>query len=116
MPGRDRTGPQGAGALTGRGAGDCAGVASKDDASRGFGRVRGGGGRGWGGRGRGDWSFRGGRGGGRGQGGRGGGNKPGSGPEGQCVCPECGHKVAHKAGQRCMDVACPKCGAQMIRE
>jgi len=59
-------------------------------------------------------------GGGRGQGsggqGRGGGNRPGSGPGGNCVCPKCGTKVPHQAGQRCFDVTCPKCGTSMIRE
>jgi hypothetical protein len=73
--------------------------------------------------------FRVGRGGGRGQGrgqspgggagqgrGRGGGDKPGSGPAGNCVCPKCGHKEAHIAGQRCLDRACPKCGTKMTRE
>jgi DNA-directed RNA polymerase subunit RPC12/RpoP len=48
--------------------------------------------------------------------GRGGGNKPGSGPGGNCICPSCGHKISHLAGQRCKDVACPKCGTKMIRE
>jgi hypothetical protein len=59
-------------------------------------------------------------GGGRGQGGggrgQGGGNKPGSGPPGNCVCPSCGHKEPHVAGQRCIDRVCPKCGTKMIRE
>ncbi len=66
--------------------------------------------------------FRGGR--GRGQGGpagqggrgRGGGNKPDSGPGGYCICPNCGHREPHTAGQRCIDLTCPKCGARMIRE
>jgi hypothetical protein len=57
--------------------------------------------------------------GGRGQGqghGRGNGNKPGSGPGGNCICPKCGKKVAHIAGQRCMDQVCPDCGTRMVRE
>jgi hypothetical protein len=60
--------------------------------------------------------------GGRGQGGgglgrgRGGGNKPGSGPDGNCVCPKCGQKEPHVVGQRCIDRTCPKCGTKMIRE
>ncbi len=53
---------------------------------------------------------------GQGGGGRGGGNKPGSGPAGNCVCPKCGHKEPHIAGQRCIDQNCPKCGTKMIRE
>jgi hypothetical protein len=51
--------------------------------------------------------------GGRGQGG---GNKPGSGPDGECVCPKCGHKETHFVGERCIDRACPRCGTRMIRE
>jgi hypothetical protein len=50
-----------------------------------------------------------------GRGGRGGGTKPGSGPGGECVCPSCGHKVPHQAGQRCLDIECPKCGTRMVR-
>lgn len=64
-----------------------------------------------GGRGRGQGSR--GSGAGRGQGG---GNKPGSGPAGNCVCPKCGHKIPHVAGQRCVDQTCPKCGTRMTRE
>jgi len=59
-----------------------------------------------------------GRGGGRGQGqgpGRMGGPKA-AGPDGQCVCPKCGHKVPHQVGQPCSSVKCPKCGTAMIRE
>jgi hypothetical protein len=60
-----------------------------------------------------------GRGGGAGTGqgrGQGGGNKPGSGPGGNCVCPKCGKKVPHVAGQRCLDQVCPDCGTRMVRE
>jgi DNA-directed RNA polymerase subunit RPC12/RpoP len=32
------------------------------------------------------------------------------------MCPKCGHKVPHVAGQRCMDVTCPECGTRMVRE
>jgi hypothetical protein len=56
-----------------------------------------------------------GRGAGRGRD-RAGGNKPHSGPGGNCVCPKCGHKEPHEAGQRCTDRLCPKCGTKMIRE
>jgi electron transport complex protein RnfB len=66
-----------------------------------------------------DRLFRGGRGkgrGGQGGGGRGGGTKPGSGPGGNCLCPNCGHRIPHQVGQRCIDLACPKCGTKMIRE
>jgi hypothetical protein len=61
------------------------------------------------GRGQGDGPQGGGR-------GRGCGTKPGSGPGGECICPSCGHKVPHQAGQRCLDISCPKCGTRMVRE
>ena len=56
---------------------------------------------------------------GRGQGfGRGqmGGSKPGSGPGGYCVCPECGAKTPHQVGVPCYSIACSHCGAKMIKE
>ncbi|OQA47149.1 MAG: hypothetical protein BWY52_00336 [Chloroflexi bacterium ADurb.Bin325] len=59
--------------------------------------------------------LRGGRRGGPGRGG-GRGTKPGSGPGGNCLCPQCGHREPHRIGQRCMDIACPKCGTLMIKE
>lgn len=66
-----------------------------------FGRGRGaGGGRSAGGSGR----------------GRMGGTKPGAGPGGYCVCPNCGHKVPHQVGQACYNMSCPKCGSRMVRE
>jgi len=52
----------------------------------------------------------------RGGRGRGGGTKPGSGPLGSCVCPNCGHRQPHQIGQRCMDLTCPKCGTRLVRE
>lgn len=56
-------------------------------------------------------------GGGSGQGlGCGRGNKPGAGPGGKCICPQCGYRQAHIAGQRCMDISCPKCGTRLVRE
>lgn len=48
-----------------------------------------------------------------GRGGRRGGQ--GFGPGGQCVCPSCGTKVAHKRGIPCNQMKCPKCGAPMTR-
>jgi hypothetical protein len=66
-----------------------------------------------------------GRKGGRGQGGRGQGQGRGpgrmggpkaAGPGGDCICPNCGHKVPHKRGQPCYEVNCPKCGTRMTRE
>lgn len=58
-----------------------------------------------------------GQGGGRGQGrGRMGGTKPGAGPGGYCVCPNCAHKMLHQVAQPCYKVSCPKCGTRMTRE
>jgi hypothetical protein len=67
-----------------------------------------------------------GRGGGGGRGGgsgRGRGSGPGrmggpqaAGPGGYCVCPSCGHRVKHAAGQPCYNKECPKCGTQMVRK
>lgn len=34
---------------------------------------------------------------------------------GHCVCPACGEKTPHVAGQPCKEVKCPKCGAAMRR-
>lgn len=55
----------------------------------------------------------GGMGGGRG---RMGGNRPGAGPSGNCVCPDCGAKVSHQRGAACYSINCPKCGSKMVRE
>ncbi len=35
---------------------------------------------------------------------------------GNCLCPACGAKVPHKAGNPCASVKCPKCGSKMVRE
>jgi hypothetical protein len=42
--------------------------------------------------------------------------KPGSGPSGACICLNCGHKIQHLVGERCMDIPCPKCNSKMFRE
>jgi hypothetical protein len=58
-----------------------------------------------------------GSGGGRGRGrgpGRMGGSKA-AGPGGNCVCPSCGHKEPHVAGEPCYQKKCSKCGVQMVR-
>jgi hypothetical protein len=54
-----------------------------------------------------------GRGGGRG---RKGGSRPGAGPDGNCVCPSCGTEIAHHRGKPCYEIACPNCGAKMVRQ
>ena len=38
-----------------------------------------------------------------------------AGPGGNCVCPKCGHKEPHIAGQPCNQKMCPKCDTQMTR-
>jgi len=45
-----------------------------------------------------------------------GGNRPGAGADGNCVCPNCGTKVPHQRGVPCYSLACPQCGAKMVRE
>jgi len=63
MPNLDGTGPNGAGPMTGRGAGQ--------------------------------------------------GHRMGLGGTAECVCPDCGEKVAHTRGTPCVQTKCPKCGARM---
>lgn len=59
-------------------------------------------------------------GGGRGAGaGRGPGRMRGSkaaGPNGYCVCPSCGHREPHVAGEPCYQKKFPRCDTQMVRE
>ena len=45
---------------------------------------------------------------GRGRGGLGGG--------GFCICPKCGQRTPHQAGQPCLDERCPSCGVALVRE
>ncbi|MGA1870746.1 MAG: hypothetical protein ACMUJM_19600 [bacterium] len=47
--------------------------------------------------------------------GRMGGNRPGAGPGGSCVCPQCGTHVLHQQGVPCNNIDCPKCGNKMVR-
>lgn len=44
------------------------------------------------------------------------GNRPGAGPQGNCVCPSCGTKVPHQRGVTCFSMKCPKCQSPMTRE
>lgn len=39
----------------------------------------------------------------------------GLGPSGECICPNCGTKIAHKPGVPCAQEKCPQCGSAMIR-
>jgi hypothetical protein len=45
-----------------------------------------------------------------------GGTRPGAGPSGNCVCPACGNVIKHQRGKPCYEIACPKCGANMVRQ
>jgi len=44
------------------------------------------------------------------KGGRGHGGGFGAGPDGSCICPNCGEKVPHQLGTPCYEQQCPKCG------
>ena len=38
------------------------------------------------------------------------------GPNGDCVCPQCGQRTPHSPGQPCGQTKCPKCGTTMTRD
>jgi hypothetical protein len=102
MPARDRTGPMGEGSQTGQAAGDCSDAVESNTPND---NGRGGFGRGLGRRGN------------KGQGRRMG-RRRGFGAaasDDQCVCPSCGHKIAHVAGQPCSRQVCPSCNTRMTR-
>jgi len=40
----------------------------------------------------------------------------GLGPDGICLCPECGEEKIHQRGIPCYQEKCPVCGAKMIRK
>jgi len=48
-------------------------------------------------------------------GGRGLGGGYGLGPNGECLCPNCGYREPHQRGVPCYTRKCPKCGALMTR-
>jgi predicted Fe-Mo cluster-binding NifX family protein len=77
------------------------------------------------GKGRGGIGSGGGQGQGRGGKGLGGGQGKGrgrmggplaGGAVGTCLCPKCGHRMAHERGVPCVQRQCPKCGTVMTRE
>ncbi len=39
-----------------------------------------------------------------------------AGPQGKCICPECGHEQLHIRGQPCNQLKCPKCEVLMTRK
>ena len=39
-----------------------------------------------------------------------------AGPGGECICPNCGTKTAHRTGIPCYQQKCPKCGSPTTRE
>lgn len=39
----------------------------------------------------------------------------GLGPDGECVCPQCGERTPHRRGVPCFEQKCPKCGTAMVR-
>jgi predicted Fe-Mo cluster-binding NifX family protein len=39
-----------------------------------------------------------------------------AGAVGTCLCPKCGHRVAHERGVPCVQKQCPKCGTAMARK
>ncbi|AKB76474.1 hypothetical protein MSLAZ_3213 [Methanosarcina lacustris Z-7289] len=38
------------------------------------------------------------------------------GPEGECICPECGYEALHMPGVPCIEMKCEKCGTSMVRK
>ena len=92
MPAGDRTGPQGAGPMTGRRGGNIPprpGIGRGGGAGREIGRP------------------------GTGRGAQPGGY--GLGPGSECVCPKCDYRMPHQTGVACNQQKCPKCGTIMTR-
>jgi hypothetical protein len=40
----------------------------------------------------------------------------GQGPDGECVCPECGYTVPHQRGVPCSSLKCPNCNVSLVRK
>jgi len=52
---------------------------------------------------------------GAGIGGRGRMGGRGLGPDGECLCPQCGARAPHQRGIPCIEQKCPNCGTAMTR-
>ena len=39
-----------------------------------------------------------------------------AGPDGYCICPNCGYREGHKYATPCPIMDCPKCGTPLTRE
>ena len=37
------------------------------------------------------------------------------GPAGECICPKCRVRIAHRRGVPCQEERCPDCGTKMLR-
>lgn len=44
------------------------------------------------------------------------GGRKAAGPDGYCVCPQCGQREPHQMGAPCVERTCPQCGTAMTRE
>jgi hypothetical protein len=40
----------------------------------------------------------------------------GLGPDGYCVCPDCGYRIKHQRGVPCTSLKCPNCSTPLKRE
>ena len=43
-------------------------------------------------------------------------NTRGMGSGGDCICPKCGKREAHRSGSPCREGKCSDCGRRLVRE
>jgi len=43
-------------------------------------------------------------------------NAEGKGPDGECVCPQCGYTIQHQKGVPCSSLQCPNCKINLVRK